>query len=188
MVKKVTNANYLVIQPLLYGEEWKHLAELSRAVGMPHVTARLYLAKLEEEGIVIKSKKGRLTLYKLNYANPLILDSIVLVEKEKLLQKCKHSLLLKEIVGFLHTLGSKEIIIFGSAVEDIKNARDIDLILTGNMKKKTLLEAEKKIGIKFHLIRVNSLDNITFALKEEIKKKHLIISNTEGVVKWMLKN
>jgi DNA-binding transcriptional ArsR family regulator len=185
MVKYITKL--LVLEPLVFKQEWMHLAEISRELKMPHPTARIYLNELEKEGIVIKENKGKLSLYKLNYSNPLIIDYIILVEKNKLINRCSKEVLLKEIISFLHNF-ENHAIIFGSASINLKNANDIDLIITGDFDNSDFKVFEKKHGIKFHLIHLKKLEEISLGLKEEIKNKHLIVQDSEKVVKWMLKN
>ena len=67
MVNNITTLS--VLEPLLFKQEWIHLAEISRELKMPHPTARIYLNDYEKEGVVVKQTKGKLTLYKLNYSN-----------------------------------------------------------------------------------------------------------------------
>lgn len=185
MVNNITKL--FVLEPLLFKQEWTHLAEISRELKIPHPTARVYLNNFEREGVIIKQTKGNLTLYKLNYSNPIITDYIILVEKNKLINKCSKEVLLKEIVSFLHKLDNPTII-FGSGSINIKNANDIDLIIIDNFDKHSFKEFEKKHGIKFHLMNLKKLEEISPTLKEEIKKKHLIINNSEELIKWMLIN
>jgi hypothetical protein len=185
MVNNITTLS--VLEPLLFKEEWTHLAEISRELKMPHPTARIYLNDFEREGVVVKQTKGRLTLYKLNYFNPLIIDYLILVEKNKLIKKCSKEVLLKEIVSFLHE-SDNPMIIFGSASVNLKNANDIDLVIIGEFEKSKFKEFEKKHDVKFHLINLKKLEEISQSLKEEIKKKHLIVEDSERIIKWMLKN
>jgi hypothetical protein len=185
MVNNITILS--VLEPLLFKQEWTHLAEISRELKMPHPTARIYLNDFEKEGVVLKQIKGRLSLYKLNYSNPLIMDYLILVEKSKLIKKCSKEVLLKEIVSFLHDLDNSAII-FGSALLDLKNANDVDLVIIGEFEKSKFKEFEKKHDINFHLINLKKLGEINLTLKEEIKKKHLIIQDSEKIIKWMLKN
>ncbi len=185
MVNNITILS--VLEPLLFKQEWTHLAEISREVKMPHPTARIYLNDFEKEGVVIKQSKGKMTLYQMNYDNPLIIDYLILVEKNKLIRKCSEEILLKEIVSFLHDLNNSAII-FGSASINLKNANDIDLIIIGDFDKHSFKEFEKKHGIKFHLINLKKLEEISSSLKQEIKKKHLIIQDSEKIIKWMLIN
>ena len=185
MVNNITTLS--VLEPLLFKQEWIHLAEISRELKMPHPTARIYLNDFEKEGVVVKQLKGKMTLYKMNYSSPLIIDYIILVEKNKLIHKCSREVLLKEIVSFLHNL-SNPAIIFGSASINLKNANDIDLIIIGDFDKHSFKEFEKKHGIKFHLINLKKLEEISLSLKEEIKKKHLIIQDSEKIIKWILIN
>jgi predicted nucleotidyltransferase len=186
MVNKLTITKYSVLEPLLYSEEWKHLAEISREVGMPHVTARLHLNDFEHDGILSKTKKGRLTLYKLNYNNPFLINYIVLIEMEKLIRLCNTNLILKEIINFLQQLENKDIVIFGSSAVNPKEANDIDIIVTGLLDRDYTKTFEDKMSIKMHIISVKSLRDVKIALKNEIKNKHLIIKNSEEVIKWMM--
>jgi DNA-binding transcriptional ArsR family regulator len=186
MVKKVTIGKYSVLEPLLYSEEWKHLAEISRELKMPHVTARLHLNEFEHEGFVSKNKKGRLTMYKLNYHNNFLMNYVVLVEKEKLIRLSNANLILKEIVSFLLQQENKEIIIFGSSAVNIKEANDIDILMTGTIDKEAIKNFENKIDVKMHIINVKSLKEVNNALKIEIRNKHLIVKNSEEVIRWML--
>ena len=188
MVKKISIL--FILEPLLYSQEFMHLADISRKLKMPHTTLRKYLNNFEKIGVVIKQIKGRLTMYKLNYSNPLITDYLQVIEKEKLLRKCNESTLLKEIVLFIHeNENENNILIFGSAVEDIKKANDIDLLITGknNMGDKIKL-LEKKLNLEFHIIKVKKLEEINKALKNEIINKHIIVEGIGQIVKWMLKN
>ncbi len=185
MVNNITTLS--VLEPLLFKQEWTHLAEISRELKMPHPTARIYLNDFEKEGVVIKQIKGKMTLYKLNYSNPLIIDYIILAEKNKLINKSSKEVLLKDIVSFLHYLNNPSII-FGSASLNLKNANDIDLIIIGDFDKHGFKEFGRKHDIKFHLINLRKLEEISSSLKEEIKKKHLIIQDSERIIKWMLIN
>ena len=189
MVKNTTIWSFL--EPLLASRESLHLADISRKLKKSHASVRKYLNLLEKQGILIKQIKGRLTLYSINYSNPLIIDYIAAAEKEKLLKKCRENLILKEAVSLLHKKLNEEnkAIIFGSCVENAKNAGDIDVMITGktNLEGDTDVKSFKgKFGTGIHLISVVNLNAITETLKKEIFKKHLIIQGSEEVIRWMI--
>ncbi len=92
---------------------------------------------------------------------------------------------MKEIVDFLHKLNNP-IIMFGSAVDSVKKARDIDLLVIGKLNKKEIEYLEGKLNLRFHLLNVKNLKEINETLKEEIKKKHLIIQGSEWLIKWLI--
>lgn len=186
MVTKVTIWSFL--EPLLYSEDFKHLAEISRELKIQHTTTRKYLNLLEKRGVLTKDYRGTLTMYKLNYGNQLIQQHIAIAEKERLINKCLKDNLLKEIVSFLNNLNNKEILIFGSAIDNAKKANDIDLLIIGNINKNKIRELESKTNIKFHIINVGKIKEINKGLKNEIISKHLIVSGSEELIKWMLKN
>lgn len=80
---------------------------------------------------------------------------------------------------------NQNLIIFGSTVENINKAEDLDIIIIkGNNINFDFIE--KKLNKKVHAISINNFDEINLSLKEEIRKKHLIINGTEEVVKWLL--
>jgi len=186
MVKKLTMWSFL--EPFLYSQEYLHLADISKRLVKPHTTVRQYLNYFEKQGILIKIMKGRLTLYKLNFNNPLILQYIFLIEKETLLNKCERSLILRELVSFLtgNLNENNKALIFGSAAENLKKANDIDLLIIGNINfQNKVKDFENNFNVKIHLINVEDLKKITNTLKQEIKKKHLIIKGTEEIIRWL---
>lgn len=177
------------LEPLLYSREYLHLADISKRLGKPHSTVRKYLNLFEKQGILSKETKGRLTMYRLNLSSPLLVDYLVLTEKEKVVNKCRKDLVIREIVSFLHgNLNEGNLaLIFGSATEDARKANDIDILVTG----KTGLEdkmknLEKRLGVNIHLIGVKNLETVTKTLRTEIMKKHLIVQGSEEIVKWLI--
>lgn len=188
MVKKVSI--WSILEPLLYSREPLYLRELSKILKKPHPTLIKQFQFFEKLGVVTKTKKGRLSLYRLNYENPLLVDVVSVVEKEKVVRKCREEPLLREVVDFIHkNLKNDKVIIFGSFTENSKKANDIDVLVLGRMKNyDKLRKFERKINLKFHIIEVRSLDEISGPLRNEIMKKHLTIRGVEFWVSWMLEN
>jgi DNA-binding transcriptional ArsR family regulator len=181
MVKKVSI--WLTLEPLIYSEP-KHLAEISKRVKKPHTTVRKQLAIFERIGLISKEKKGRQTFYRVKQI-PLLIDYLTIIEKERIIRRCQEDLLLKEIVNNLHVLNNS-ILMFGSAVNSVKKARDIDLVIIGKFRSDRIKDIEKKLRLKLHVINVENLSNITNTLKNEIVKKHLIIQGSEEIIKWLI--
>jgi len=184
MVNKLTIASYLA--PFLNTKGFIHLSELARKVGKNHTVVRLYANALEKQGILEKKIVGRLTMYKLK-SSPVLLDYLVIAEKEKLIAQCQRDLILKEIVGFLHESLNQEssALIFGSATINARKAGDIDILITGKFDESKLNELKKRLNIEIHLINPKDLNSIDSALKKEILTKHLIIQGSEEIVKWL---
>lgn len=186
MVGKITKWSYL--EPLVYNEEFVHLAEISVKLKKNHSVVRQYLNEFVKEGVLNKKSIGRMTSYKINYKNPLIIDILTIIEKERIILSAKRSLILKEIISSFNQKNKNTIIIlFGSAVIDTKNAKDIDILTTGKgLENKIIEKLERKINKKIHLITVKEFASITQALKTEIKNKHLIIKGTEETIRWLI--
>ena len=180
MVKKVSI--WLTLEPLLYSKPI-HLAEISKRLRMNHVTVMKRLEIFEKLGIIKREKIGKQVFYSVKN-NPLLIDYLTIIEKEKLIEKCKKDLVIKEIVEYFHKFNNI-IIIFGSSVLSTKNANDVDILIIGKFKGETK-EIQKKLNLKFHIINVSSMRNINDALKKEIIKKHIIIQGSEEVIKWMI--
>lgn len=182
----VNNLTIRILEPFLTrSEEPLHLADISRQLKEPHPTVRLHLNALEKKGILRKSYKGRLTLYSLNLDNPLLLEYLVVTEKNKLIRACEKHLVLKELTHFLRNISGKEMIIFGSAAQNFIKANDIDLLVTGKTDEKKIQEFSERYNKQIHLINVKDLKKVTETLKKEIIKKHLVIKGSENVVWWL---
>ena len=187
MVRKLTMLS--VLEPLLTKpKDNLHLAELSKALGEPHPTLRQHLNFLEQNGALRKETKGGLTIYSLNLSNRNIIDYVVIAEKNHVIKRCGQEPLLKELVGFLRTLLEEDnkALIFGSAAESLKNANDVDILITGKFDGQKLNEFAERFNLKTHLINVKTLSRVSEALRLEIVKKHLIISGSEEIMRWLL--
>ena len=188
MVRKVTTL--YVLDPFLNRPfSGLHLADISREIKQPHPTVRQHLNDLEKRGVLKKNIKGRLTIYSLNHDNPLINHYLSICENNKMIAASERHLILKELVFFLNSNLSEgnTALIFGSVVQDIKRANDIDLLVTGktDVQEKVDVFAEK-INRKIHVVNVPSLESVSPALKNEILKKHLIVQGTDMVLKWLI--
>ncbi|MBD3310726.1 hypothetical protein GF351_05915 [Candidatus Woesearchaeota archaeon] len=187
MVNKLTILQ--VLEPFLSKPKEKlHLSEISRAIGTPHPTVRQWLNIMEKKGVLKKGFKGRLTLYSLNTENKSIINYLAIAEKNNLIKRCEQSLILKELTDFIQfeLKENTKALIFGSAAETFDKAEDVDMIIIGKMDEKKITSISKHINKEIHLINVSSLEKISRSLKEEIIKKHLIISGDEEIIRWMI--
>lgn len=185
MVEKITMTNWAYLEPLAYEREFVHLSKISRALGKNHTVVRQYLNYFEKQGTVKKKNVGKMTLYSLSENHSLIVQVISLIEKEKLIKKCD-SLILKEVVEFIGSYRGVSVLIFGSFVDNPKKAEDVDILIVGQKENYNFRKLEDKINKKVHLITAENFDEVDSALKEEIRKKHLILNNVEEAVKWLI--
>lgn len=182
MVEIMTKWEYLI--PFVQTDDKLHLQDISSQLGKNHTTVRQYLNHFENQGILHKSFKGRLTLFEINTTHPYITSILSIVEKERLLNKMTESTLFSGLINELQKATDKLVIIFGSSVLDFEKANDIDIITTAN---RELFEGIESFFMKsLHIISVDSTDLIDEVLKSEIKSKHLLVQNVEQGVKWLL--
>lgn len=184
MVNKLTITNLL--EPFLSNlNKQLHLAKISKDVNQPHPTVRLGLNYLETIGILKKQFTGRLTLYGLNLDHQNLLDYLVMAEKNRLIARCEQSMIIKEIVGYIHNSPIDIALFFGSAVDNASVPSDFDILVvrqeSGGLKK-----LEDRLNIVLHIITLKSLDDISESLKNEISKKHLLVNGSEKVLRWLL--
>lgn len=185
MVKKLTIVDVLL--PFLSRpDEPIHLADISRELRSPHPTVRLHLRVLENDGLVKKKTKGRLTLFSLNFNISLLIDYLIITEKSRLISCCEKNVVLKEFISFLHhEFSDVAIVLFGSSVNSFRRANDIDLLVIGPADTKKITAFSKKMNKPAHIVHVRRKSEITSTLKKEIIKKHLIVSGSELIVRWM---
>ncbi len=188
MVEKVTISS--VLEPFLSRPfEEIHLSEISRELKQPHPTTRQHLNNLEKEGVLRKKVKGRMTLYSLNIEYPLTIHYLSIAEKNKLIRATGKNLILKELLSFLYSYlnESNIMILFGSAAKNMKDANDIDLLVTGKIAfQRDIDDLGRKINKEIHLVNVPDLKSVSPTLKNEIIKNHIVIQGTEEVLTWML--
>ena len=182
MVNILTN----ILKPFLSRPNDRiHLLEMSRLLKIPHPTLRLWLNGLCKENILLKEKKGRLTLYYLNFSNPSLFDYLVIAEKKVLMEQIEHSLVLKELKEYIYNEIDAKVLIFGSAAVSIEKANDIDILIIGSYDKKKLKYIGDRLNLDLHVINVSSFAKIKDSLKKEIISKHIIIKNSEELVRWL---
>jgi DNA-binding transcriptional ArsR family regulator len=184
MVQKITKEEVLL--PFLAKPYEKiHLARLSKITEIPHPTLRQWLAQFEAKGIVYQEKQGRQTQYVLKWNHPLLIDYILIAEKHKLIYACtKHTSLMRCVELLHHYAKNNAILIFGSAVIDFEKAQDIDIIIGGKISPRLEQFLQNNV-FRFEPIIVRDLKKISAELTEEVKKKHLLIENSEKIIRWL---
>jgi len=142
-----------------YREEY-HTRELVRRLGIGLGSASEYLRMLEKEELVMKSERGKLSIYRANMENPLLRELKVVFTLMEIDE------MVKDLMNF-----SEKIILFGSCAngEDIKES-DIDLLILSENKKQVnelIDEHQRKISRKISPIIVNDTEFRT--LRDEDK-------------------
>ena len=67
----------------------------------------------------------------------------------------------------------------------MKKGSDLDLLMIGSANITNLItEFQEVYNKKIHLIKTNNIHTVTPALIREIHKKHLILNNTEKIVRF----
>lgn len=160
--------------------------ELSKLTKIPRSTLRNMLIGLEDKGIITSNKKGKQVAYNLNFKNPKLLEYLVIAEKYVILQKCDDSLLFQELKDYLINNIEGSIIMFGSATQSFNNANDIDIVIVGECDNEKIDAISAKINKEIHVIKVLELSQISNTLKKELIKKHLLIKNSEELLRWLL--
>lgn len=162
-------------------KESLHQSDICKIIKKPVSTTRRKLLILEKEGVLQKTRKGRLTLYSLNFNSTNLFNYLVMSERTKILQKDLH---LREFIDEVTKKYSNDMLIFGSAAENFRSAQDIDILIIGKADVVQLMTMIKNIGKEPHILKT-TYKEISAALKKEIIKKHLIITNTENMVRWL---
>ena len=185
MVKKFTKFKLLGCYLNDYSRMY-YLRELASLLKKPHQTIKPYVEELVKEGILKKTARKNIVEYGLNFKNQAVYDYLTITEKEKLMEQLKEDALLKVIFEKLSVFFNKcTFIIFGSRVDKVSKTSDIDLLVVGKL---DILEGikdfEEVYNRKIHKIQVTNIKKLTLTLIKEIYKKHLILNNTEQIIRF----
>ena len=183
MVNKITKD--LIIEQYLddYSKVY-YLREIAGVLGKPHQSVKPFMEQLVKERVLIKDKRKNVVDYKLNFKEKKIYDYLVIAEKNKLLRRLEKDTLLKTLFEKLYSFFNETtFVIFGSFTKQGK-AEDIDLLIIGDANIKQVIEDFEDIyNKKIHAIQVRNISEIKMSLTKEIFKKHLLLNNTELIVR-----
>ncbi len=185
MVKKITKENIIGLYLNDYSRRY-YLRELASLLGKPHQTIKPHIETLVEEKIIMKNKRKNITEYALNFKNKKIYDCLIIAEKSKLMGQFSEDMLLKVLFEKLSIYFEKNtFVIFGSGSVAKLGSADIDLLVVGKQNmSKNIEDFEKIYHKKIHKIQVSSLAKLTHSLVKEIYKKHIILNNTEQIIRF----
>ncbi|MCD4759732.1 nucleotidyltransferase domain-containing protein [archaeon] len=185
MVKKITKYKIIIHFTNDYNKKY-YLRELATILKKPHQTIKPYLEELTKEKILIKIKRKNIVDYSLNFQNKKTPAYLAIAEKEKLIERLQEDTLLNTFFEKISPFfKNNTLLIFGSSVDKIKKESDIDLLVIGpsNMNK-IIHEFEEIYNKKIHKVQINNLNKLNETLIREIYKKHLILNNTEQIVRF----
>jgi predicted nucleotidyltransferase len=184
MVEKITKQS--IIEEYLNDYDKRfYLREIAALLGKPHQSIKPFLEQLVKEGILIKERRKNVLDYKLNFKDKKIYDYLIIAEKERLFKRLNKDILLKTLFEKLSSFFNEAtFIIFGSFAKQGK-AEDIDLAVVGDADISSIIDDFEKIyNRKIHLIKIKDIKSISLSLIREIYKKHLILNNTESIIRY----
>ena len=137
---------YLLLNP----EEELYVNEMSNRFNVNRGNLTKKLSEWEKEGIVIKTNRGNLSLYRINS------NYYLLPELKKIAQK-SFGIEKKLKNALSETKGLKSAFIFGSYAKDAMEAEsDIDLFLVGSHKaievEEKIIDIEKEAGREINIV------------------------------------
>lgn len=134
-------------------------SEVREATGISRGGANAALRALVADGIIEQEKKGRLSLYRVDLANPIIRQVKVLITLSKL----------EDLWKSLEKL-SEKIVLFGSAAAGT-NAEDSDIdlfVLSDKLDAVRKMAQQSPAGMKVHLVVRKPLDYVASRKKDKV--------------------
>ena len=185
MVRKFTNIDIISLFLTDYNKKY-YLRELAQLLKKPHQTIKPYVDSLVKENILLKNERMNITDYSLNFNNKQIYDYLTIAEKEKLIKRLNEDSIIKILSEKLFPFFTNNtFVIFGSTVIKTQRGSDIDLLVIGNNDiKETIEDFEEIYNKKVHKVQVNKFDKLSLTIIKEIYKKHLILNNTEQIIRY----
>jgi len=145
-----------------------YLNEMTRKFQVDRGNLARKLAELEKEGVLVKNKKGNLSLYKINKNYPFLAETKKIFQKSLGLESLLREKL-KKIKGL------ETAIIFGSYAKNRLSAEsDVDLLLVGSHKAMDAHDAISELGEKLDR-EINAIDMTRKEFEE--KRKDDFLSN-----------
>ena len=185
MVKKITYSKIIG----LFLEDYSrkvYLGEAADELKKPHQTVKPYIKELVRKNILSEKKHGKFLEYALNFKNKLVYDYLTIAEKEKTQEFIEDSplagILYEKLSSFFE---NSTFIIFGSSVKGMKKGNDLDLFVVGKNIKEEIKEFQDVYSKKIHLIHAKTLKEVSITFIKEIYKKHIILNNTEAVLRFI---
>jgi predicted nucleotidyltransferase len=183
MVKKITESQIIGLYCHDYDKQY-YLREISRLLGKSHQTVKPHLESLVKKKILLRNTRVNVIDFRLNWSNNRSFDMVIIAEKEGLMRKMEEAPLLGMLYDKISPYFKKStFIIFGSAVDNVKSASDIDLLIVGK-EPSIIKEFEEVYNKKVHVVSITMLSKLRTILAREIYHKHLICNNTELVVNY----
>lgn len=185
MVKKITESDIISLFLNDYSRRI-YLREAATELKKPHQSIKPYVKKLLQKKILLEKRRRKILEYTLNFKNRLVYDYIIIAEKNKMQSFLEENILIKTIYEKLSLFFNKNsFVLFGSVVQNPKKSSDIDLFVVGDAKlKKEIDSIEKVYSKKIHLIQVKKLEDVDISFVKEIYKKHIILNNTEKIIRF----
>ena len=185
MVKKITNTCIIDLYLNDYSKKY-YLRELASLLKKPHQTIKPYVESLVKAGVLVKNERMNIVEYNLNFKNKKIYDYLIIAEKEKLIFRIEEDPFLKVLFEKLSSFfRDNTFVVFGSSVSRISKGSDIDMLVVGkNDISKEKSDFEKVYNKKIHDIILKNLEGLDLSLAKEIYKKHLILNNTEQIIRF----
>ncbi|MBU0979733.1 MAG: hypothetical protein KJ709_02925 [Nanoarchaeota archaeon] len=153
------------------------LADFERELGVPHQTIRHHLDTLVDKNLINRVLK----VYSLNLENPAVWEKLSIAEKERLLFSLKDTIFSVIYEKFSDFYEKGLLIMFGSAVTNIKEANDIDLLYLGKGNPTRIAKhISDAYGKEIHLVRSGFLGA---TLKVEIQKRHIFLNRSDEALR-----
>jgi len=164
-------------------------SELVGRVRLSQKAISSILIELEKMGILTSKLSGNRRYYSLNFANPLIIDYIVLFENFAKLCFLEKN---KKLIDFSKEISAKIVCIFGSYANG-KNVSgsDLDLLVVGKVDNLEIKKIGGKYGFDVQIFNFSLADfkkgSGNLVLKECLKN-HILLKGenlfVEEVIKW----
>ena len=156
---------------LLNSEEEMYVNEMTKKFGVNRGNLVKKLAEWEKEGLLVKTKRGNLSLYKVNRRYYLLKEMQQIVQKSFGLEK-QLAQILQKIKGL------KTALIFGSyAKNNLEPESDIDLLLIGSHKalnvQREIIKLEKEFSREINIIDMTETEFKSKKNKDEFLKNIL---------------
>lgn len=167
-----------------------YIREVEKLLNVSSRTALVTLAKLEKNGLLSSTTRGKIKIYTIN-KSILAREFFVLTEQYKRIQFFNTNHAIKEILEKTDDSFQGIVVIFGSYAKGIqKEDSDLDLFIVGTVDQKKVIDIGNTYGIDINIksypLTIFEKELQDDILLKEIVENHILIKDAEEFVRKVI--
>jgi predicted nucleotidyltransferase len=192
MITKVNDTDLRILSLFTKGyDKGYYIREVEKLLDISSRTALVTLAKLEKKGVLESRTRGKTKIYSIR-KTAISREYFILAEQHKRIRFLEKNHLIKEVLEKTEAHMRGIVIVFGSYAKGIqKNDSDLDIFIVGKYDREEIESVSKKyridVNVKSYPLKIFETELHDDFLLKEISEDHILVKDTEGFVRRILR-